>query len=96
MLLSSVEFGIDTKLTIVVLGDRSEFDVGSKLQRPLKVARHKGVVDSENGISMALHNGSNSLDVAHLKERVGWGLNPHKLERKCELIKKVQIQTLVF
>ena len=96
MLLSSVGFSINTELTVVVLGDRCEFDVGSKLQWALKVARHKGVVDSENGISMALHNGSNSFDVAHLKERVGWGLNPHKLERKCKLIKKDQIQTLVF
>ena len=63
-------------VAIQVLGHAVHDKVRAQLQRALEVGGRKGVVDRDERADLfgpSAHRG----DVAHLEQRVGWGLQPH-------------------
>lgn len=65
-------------MSVDVLGDRVDDNVGTELERVLEEGRHEGVVDNELGVVL-VGNLGNGLDVDETEGRVGGGLDPDEL-----------------
>lgn len=68
----------DIRVSVDVLGDRVDNNVGTELERVLEEGRHEGVVDNELGVVL-VGNLGNGLDVNETEGGVGGGLDPDEL-----------------
>lgn len=69
----------NVRVSVEVLGDGVDDDVGAEGERVLEVGGEEGVVDDEDGARVPLDNGGEGLDVDEAEGWVGGGLDPDHL-----------------
>ena len=83
----------DIGMARIVFGGRVHGDVGAKVQRPLQIRRHEGVVHHHENISPVRRFG-NSPDIGHFQKRIGRRLQKYHLYAVVGLVKIVRVEVV--